>query len=314
MTRLPEMLRASYAACRRTTRQARSNFPISFLLLSRHKRLAMEALYAFMRHTDDLADGPESVSTRRSALSRWRASLSDALAGRSLGTTTGEPHHRVLGDGDDTAAEGFLPAVADAIRRFGIPRACFDQAVDGAEMDLDQQSYETFDELLQYCQRVASAVGRACIHIWGFRDERALEPARKCGIAFQLTNILRDLKEDAARGRVYLPQEDLRRFGYTAEDLAAGTADERFDRLLDFQIERAERFYREGVKLIDWLGRDGQRVFGMMASLYHALLEEIRHHGRDVLTGRVSLGRFKKLRLAARWLLRPPKTILPESE
>ena len=179
--------------------------------------------------------------------------------------------------------------------------------LDGVEMDLDDRRYETFDELAEYCHRVASAVGLACIHIWGFRSEQAFEPARQCGLAFQLTNILRDVKEDAARGRMYLPLSELRQCGYSPEDLRRGSADERFDRVMALQIDRARRLYREGAQLFDLLEPDGRRVFGMMTATYHALLERIARRPREILVRRVCLSGWRKLRIAARWMLLPPR-------
>jgi phytoene synthase len=145
----------------------------------------------------------------------------------------------------------------------------------------------------------------ACIYIWGFRGDEALEPARKCGIAFQMTNILRDLEEDAQQGRVYLPREDLRRFEYSEEDLRAGVVDARFDRLMQFEIDRARRFYHQGADLFDRLEPDGRRIFGMMISVYHRLLERIGRRPREVFGRRVRLSRWQKLSVAARWALLP---------
>ena len=175
-------------------------------------------------------------------------------------------------------------------------------------MDLDPRRYETFDELQEYCQRVASAVGLACIHIWGFRGSEVFgkgEPARQAGIALQLTNILRDLKEDADAGRVYLPLADLREFGYTEADLRAGVVDERFHRLMAAQVARAERYYAGGAELIEWLDPSGRRIFGLMMATYHALLRKIARRPAEVFRRRVRLGRLKKMQLAARWSLLP---------
>ena len=183
-------LAQSYAFCRRLSRLRHSSFYASFWLLPRDKRPAMHALYAFMRYTDDLGDSSLPVARRRAALQCWRRSLDDALAGRfGAEGADGRP---------------LLPALADTVRRFAIPREHLHAVIDGQEMDLDAVRYETFAQLAGYCEKVASAVGLACIHVWGIRDDGALEPARKCGIAFQLTNILRDLREDCA-GRSICP-------------------------------------------------------------------------------------------------------------
>lgn len=201
----------------------------------------------------------------------------------------------------------WLPALADAVGRFRIPAEYLFAVIEGVEMDLDGRQYRTFAELSEYCDRVASAVGLACIHVWGFRGEGGFPLARCCGRAFQLTNILRDLKEDAARGRVYLPREELEEFGYSPLDLARGAADERFDRLMAFQIDRARRLYREGAGLFEWLEPPGRRIFGMMIHTYWRLLEAIARQPRRVFYGRVRLSGWEKLRIAARWSLLPPR-------
>jgi len=286
-------LKASYAYCRRIARRSASNFYYSFLLLARPKRSAMCALYAFLRHTDDLGDSPESQVVRRAALAAWRTSLDRALAGAF----------------DDP----LLPALADTVERFAIPREYLHAVIDGVESDLENGRYETFADLGEYCYRVASAVGLACIHIWGFRDQAALEPARHCGLAFQLTNILRDLREDAAHDRVYLPQEDFRRFDYSLAELNAGICNDHFRALMRFEIDRAEGFYREAQQLDRWLEPEGRRVFGTMLATYRALLDEIKSLDGDVLSSRVALSGWRKIRIAARWFLFQPPPLLVEA-
>jgi phytoene synthase len=250
----------------------------------------MEALYAFTRHTDDLGDSARPLAERREAIARWRQALAEAIRSPKGETTL-----------------TLLPALADAVGRFRIPAEHLFAVIEGVEMDLDGREYRTFAELSEYCDRVASAVGLACIHVWGFRGEGAFPPARSCGRAFQLTNILRDLKEDAARGRVYLPREEIERFGYSPDDLVRGAADERFDRLMAFQIDRARLLYREGAELFEWLQPPGRRIFGMMVHTYWRLLEAIARQPRRVLHGRVRLSGWEKLRIAMRWSLLPPR-------
>lgn len=279
-------LAASYELCRQTARRAASNFYYSFRLLPQSLRPAMWALYAFMRRTDDLGDSDQSVDRRRAALGAWRDQFHAALDGR-----VGEP---------------MLVAVADTVARYQIPPQHLEAAIDGVEMDLAEVRFGTFAQLEAYCERVASAVGLACLHVWGFRGAGALEPARQCGIAFQLTNILRDLGEDAARGRIYLPLEDLARFGYTEAELLAGRCTIRFRELVRFEIARAEQFYRQGAELAAYLAPPGRRIFAAMWSTYHGLLEKIKRHDGDVWTRRIRLGRWQKLRIAARALLARP--------
>ncbi len=296
MTFSDDAIKHSYDACHRVARRSGSNFYATFLRLPTEKRRAMEALYAFMRHTDDLVDAPQSVEVRRTSLQQWRDALAAAL------TTSADITPR-----DDRVADALLPAVADTVARFDIPPVHLEAVIDGVEQDLTKRRYQNFDELVWYCEHVASAVGLACICIWGFSGPEAIEPARQSGIAMQLTNILRDLKEDAQQDRVYLPAEDLLRYDYTADDLKQGITDERFDCLIAFQIERAERFYHEGEALQPMLSREGQRAFGLMMDTYHGLLQQIRRNPRDIMQRRISLGRPKKLRLLARWLLRSPE-------
>ncbi len=318
MSPAADPIAASRAHCRRVVRRSRSNFSWSFLLLRPPKREAMEALYAFLRHTDDLADGPEPLAERRAALNQWReavvAGISDQgseVRENDQGPMTkdqGLPPSLAIGPWSLVLGpSALLPALADAVQRFHIPAECLMAVLDGVQMDLDGRRYETFDELTQYCQRVASAVGLACIHIWGFRGQEALEPARKAGIAFQLTNILRDLKEDVSQGRIYLPLAELRQCGYSAEDLSRGVADDHFARLMAIQIRRARQLYHEGAELLDWLEPDGRPVFGVMTATYHALLERIARRPESVLGHRVRLSRWQKMRIAARWALLPPR-------
>ncbi len=301
-----EAIEASYGWCRRMARRSGSNFYLSFLRLPRAKRRAMDALYAFMRHTDDLADDPQPLQSRREALLNWRAVLQRALQGQ-FDLSEQQPRFKEEERLGRRSGPHLLPALADVVRRFAVPVEHLLAVIDGVEMDLSRRRYETFDQLQGYCEHVASAVGLACIHVWGFHGRQALEPARKCGIALQLTNILRDLKEDAQRDRVYLPLGELRQFGYSVDELKRGVANERFGRLMEFQIDRAERFYREGAELIEWLESAPRRTFGMMMATYRALLEKIKRRPGDVLQRRIRLSRPKKLLIAARWTLLPPR-------
>ena len=329
MTFTQNDIKTSYSFCRGMSRRAGSNFHAGFLLLSREKRRAMEALYSFMRHTDDLADDT-TLESRRDVLTAWRAALQKALQDEEGAGISGQrsggsdckseiinlksdiPHPSppalTLTLSQRERGHSILPALADAVRRFHIPAEHLFAVIDGVEMDLDRRRFETFDELQQYCERVASAVGLACIHIWGFRGPEAFEPARQAGIALQLTNILRDLKEDADAGRVYLPLDDLQACGYTEADLRAGMVDERFYRLMAEQIARAERFYTVGAELVEWLDPSGRRIFGLMMATYHALLRKIARRPAEVFRRRVRLGRLKKIQIAARLSLLPMGT------
>ena len=308
MSRSCDSVKTSYSLCRRIARRAGSNFYPCFWMLRGTKRKAMDALYAFMRHTDDLGDSLQPVPVRRELLSEWQASLEAAVSRRF------EPFSNRLESSSDrlkpstgSLAADILPAVADTLDRFRIPVEHLLAVIEGVEMDLDDPRFETFDQLAEYCHRVASAVGLACIHVWGFRDEAAFAPVRQCGLAFQMTNILRDLKEDTQRGRVYLPAEDLHRWNYSADDLAAAEADDRFLELMKFEIARVEDLFRHGAALFDYLDPDGRRILGMMTTVYHRLLDRIKADPTAVLRGRIRLARLEKLSIAGRWLLLPPR-------
>jgi phytoene synthase len=282
-------LERSYAWCARVTQRATSSFYYSFFLLPREQRQAMCALYAYLRTTDDLADSQETESVRRTALCQWRRQLDAALRG-----VPGDP---------------ILHAVVDTAERYEIPSKHLYNVIDGVEMDLESQRFETFADLERYCHLVASAVGLACIHIWGFQDARAVVPARHCGVAFQLTNILRDLKEDAAQGRIYIPQEDLRQFGVSPEELASGVSgngaagSDRLKRLVAYEVDRTEHYYAEASQLHQYLSRRGRRIFGAMLTTYRQLLDEIKRHPEVVFSNRVSVTTWRKLTIAAGWAL-----------
>jgi 15-cis-phytoene synthase len=289
---------ASHLACQRLTHQAGSNFPAAFRLLPWVKRQAMYALYAFMRHSDDLADDPPPGRSPREVLRQWRGALEKALSGHSSCGVS------ALGE-VDARGRTILPAVVQTVRDFQIPPESLLAVLDGVEMDLEPRIYTTFDELAVYCERVASAVGLACIHIWGFFGNNILVPSRSAGLALQLTNILRDLSEDARRGRIYVPLEDMQACGYSAVELQNGVVNPQFLRLMEMEIDRAEQFYREAAELPRALHRDGHRIFGLMMETYHSLLNAIGRHPADVFARRIRVSSWRKLWLAARWMLLP---------
>ncbi|MCE5303595.1 MAG: phytoene/squalene synthase family protein [Planctomycetaceae bacterium] len=294
MNHAGDLLKASYAECRRVSRRSGSTFYAGFWLLPAEQRRAMEALYAFLRQTDDLADAGPSGPAACDALIAWRAALRGVLDGPSPA---------------DAKFPLSLLALADAVQRFQIPHELLFAAIDGVEMDLSGRRYDTFEQLEVYCDRVASAVGLACIHIWGFRGPEALRPARQIGVAMQLTNILRDLNEDAAVGRVYLPLDDLRQCDYSIDNLTRSVVNERFSRLMELETSRAERLYRDGAALFDWLEPPGRRIFGLMTTTYHGLLQKIAARPAEVFRRRVRLGRLQKARLWIRWAFCPPRKL-----
>ncbi len=272
----------SFAYCERLARRAAANFYLAFRLLPADERQAMCALYAFMRVADDAADEPGSARAKRAALEAWRDQFGDALAG-----VYRHPLH---------------PALHATLSRYDIPRAYLDAVLDGVSMDLDTNRYATFADLYPYCYRVASAVGLACVRVWGAGGAEAEPFAEAAGIAFQLTNILRDVAEDSALGRVYLPLEDLARFGYGVEELFSGRSDERFRELMRFEADRAYFYYEAAAPLAGLLAPAGRAVFLMMLRTYRGLLDEIVRRDFDVFSGRVRLSALHKLWLAARVL------------
>jgi phytoene synthase len=272
----------SFAYCEQLARRAAANFYHAFRLLPADQRRAMCALYAFMRVADDLADDPAPADAKRAALEDWRRQLRDALVG-----VYRHPVHAAL---------------HGTVERYGLARVHLEAVLDGVCMDLDTNSYATFDDLYRYCYRVASAVGLSCVRVWGAPGANAEPYAEAAGIAFQMTNILRDLAEDAGRGRIYLPQEDLKRFGYTEDDLRAGRRDDRFRALMHFEAERAYSYYDAAGPLPSLLPPAGRAVFLVMLRTYRGLLDAIVRRDFDVFSGRVRLSRVHKLWLAARCL------------
>ena len=272
----------SYRYCVRVARSRAKNFYYSFILLSAQQRKAMCAIYAFMRYCDDLSDEPGAT---RVPMERWRAELEDALEGRFS-------DHPVW------------PAFHHTVRRFGIPHDYFRRMIDGVSSDLEPHRFESFDELYQYCYQVASVVGLTIIHIFGFDTRSALPLAEKCGIAFQLTNILRDVREDAELGRIYFPAEDLRRFGVSEEDLRSGNKSEAFLKLMRFEAGRARAYYNESAPLLDLIHPRSRSSLWALISIYSRLLERIEATNYDVFTRRVRLSLFEKSWIVVRAMVR----------
>jgi squalene synthase HpnC len=270
-----ESVRASYAECNRIARAARSSFYLAFFGLRKEKRNALCALYAFMRLVDNVSDDPGNLDVKRPGLARWRSILDEAVAGRTDG-------------------HAILPALADTIARFDIPTRYFHDLILGAEMDLTVAAYATFDRLSEYCYRVAGTVGLTCLHVFGFDDPKAPDLAERLGLAFQLTNIIRDVGSDHAMGRIYLPQEDLDRFGVRAEDLR-GPMTPKLQQLLEFEADRAWQMYREGAPLVMQVNPDSRATLWALVRTYSSLLARIEERGFDVFGPRVSLSNAEKI-------------------
>jgi len=270
----------------RLTRKSRSNFYYAFLALPRPRREALYAVYAFCRTVDDIADlageRGASLAEQRQALDRWRRDVALCY----------EPGRRL--------ADPIALRLAEAVRAFAIPRDALLAIVDGVEMDLDRAGYETANELYPYCYRVASAVGLCCIEIFGYTDPRARDYAVKLGTALQLTNIIRDVGADARAGRVYVPQEDLRRFGVTADDLKTGRYGAEFVRLMRHQAERARHFYGAAQESFPTVDARSLVPAEIMGRIYRALLEEIEASGFRVFDGRITVPTRRKVAIALR--------------
>ncbi len=271
-------LRASYAFSRRIARTRARNFYYSFLLLSREQKNAMCAIYAFMRYCDDISEG-EAAS--RKAIDQWRADLDRALTG-------------------DYPENPLWPAFHDTVRRYRIPHTYFHEMIDGVSSDLEPRQIQTFNELYHYCYQVASVVGLTIIHIFGFDAPEALLLAEKCGIAFQLTNILRDVREDRENGRIYIPAEDIQ--GFRAD---LDTYDQKFVDLMRFEAARAKAYYDESRPLIALVHASSRRSLWALIEIYRRLLHRIERANFDVLTVRRRVPTWEKLGILARGILGP---------
>jgi phytoene synthase len=293
----PLQLRTAYGVCRHITRKAARNFYYAFLVLPRRKRDALSAAYAFMRHADDISDDPQlTPEDKRLKLNAWLDSL-----------------HRV-GAGEPTD-DPVLMAVADSQRRFKIPTDLLETLVYGTAMDVPRPDsrqpmadgphvlYRTFDELYNYCYHVASVVGLVCIRVFGYRDSAAEALAERCGVAFQLTNIIRDVKEDAAMGRIYVPQEDLDRCAIGASMFRAPSP-AAFRALLEMEADRARQFYDSGRQLIAYIDEDSQPALWTLVEIYSRLLAKIAAQDYDVFTERVRLTTGEKLLILSKGLWR----------
>jgi squalene synthase HpnC/squalene synthase HpnD len=281
------LVRESYAECNRVAREAHSSFYLAFFGLPRPKRNALCALYAFNRLVDNVSDEPGDLDSKRRGLAHWRALLDEVAAGKTDG-------------------HAILPALADTVARYEMPLRHFHDLILGAEMDLTVTEYATFDRLSEYCYRVAGTVGLSCLQIFGYRDPKAPDLAESLGLAFQLTNIIRDVCADHKMGRVYMPQEDLERFGVKSSDLA-GPATPKLRDLLEFEADRAWHFYEEGAALIPRVSLDSRATLWALVRSYSTLLARIEEREFDVFSSRLSLSRTEKIqylvvgRMSGRW-------------
>ncbi len=272
-----DRLAESYAQCRQFSRQSGSNFLLSFWFLPRQKRQAMFALYAFFRHTDDLADA--EGTDQATQLQQWRDAFLAALEG----------------DYRDIR----LPALVDTIKRYQIPQQYFLESIVGVESDLTRSRFTNFAQLEHYCYQVASAIGLSCLPVWGIRPDFDRDSAVAAGIAFQLTNILRDIHEDGQRGRIYLPLEDLQRFEVSEQSLLKGQSSVGFDALVRFEIDRTQQLFDRAKALRNDLYCDGRRIYDAMTQTYYDLLQQISRNPQAVLQRKIQVGSWRKVKLLA---------------
>jgi len=292
----PLQLRAAYGVCRHIARSEAKNFYYGFLVLPAQKRNALCAVYAFMRRADDISDDASlPLEERRAKLASWIEGL-----------------RRVV-EGERTDDPVFM-ALADTQKAFNIPIELLEKLVQGTAMDLPlaaasgerniRVQYDTFDQLYEYCYHVASVVGLVCIRIFGYRDPRAEKLAEQTGVAFQLTNIIRDVKEDGELGRIYLPSADLAKFGVDAAALSNGNAAETFRPVLQFEADRARKFYYAAEDLLPLIDEDSQPALWTLVEVYRRLLERIAQRNYDVFTERVRLSTGEKLGILAKGFLK----------
>jgi phytoene synthase len=266
-------LQTSYLFCRRIARTRAKNFYYSFLLLSNEQKDSMCAIYAFMRYCDDISEG-EAASSE--AINQWRADLDRALTGQY-------------------PPNPLWPAFHDTVKRYRIPHKYFLEMIDGVSGDLNPREIQTFDELYRYCYQVASVVGLTIIHIFGFDNPEALALAEKCGIAFQLTNILRDVREDRENHRIYIPSEDIQRFSANLAQY-----DSNFVELMRFEAGRARQYYDESYPLIGLVHKNSRRSLWALIEIYRRLLIRIEQSNFDVLHRRIRVPTWEKLSILAK--------------
>ena len=276
-------LERAYRECQQTTRRAAKNFYYAFLTLPPADRQAIYVVYSFCRYCDDAVDSETSADRQTAALDQLGAALTNSYAGQ--------------------AETPVFLALADVARRYAIPEQYFREVLAGVESDLTTDRYRDFAELRQYCYRVAAVVGLICLQIFGYQDDRAKEYAIDLGLAMQLTNICRDVKEDWDMGRVYLPQEELAQFGYTEAELAAGICNAAFGELMRFQVRRARQYFARGRELLPYLTPRSRACPAALGGIYGKVLDRIEAADYDVLHRRVQVSTAAKLRVMAQaWL------------
>jgi 15-cis-phytoene synthase len=275
----------AYDHCHRLTRQADTNFALGFRFLPKSKRDAIYAIYAFNRCADDFVDDAKEAADAEALIAEWEAALHACY--------------------EERARHPVMIAFADAIKRYQVPKKPFLDALEGFRMDLSVNRYETFDELIVYCERVASTISTMSLSVFGYADAQAEKWGRDLSMALQLTNIIRDVGEDVERNRIYLPLEDLRRFGCSEDDILARNHTDAFQQLMAFQVERTQSYFRNANNLVPLLEKDAQLTTWLMGSVYADILQKIEHSGYRVLEMKAALSRWEKLGVVVRTLFKP---------
>ena len=273
-------LELAYDHCQRVAKSEAKNFYYGFRTLPIRQRRSIYAAYAFCRICDDIADGASPLEEKRRLLAETRQLLLSIERGPVSGPT--------------------LIALADTLAAFDIPTRYFEEVIEGVEMDLVQTSYRSFEDLRKYCYKVASAVGLICMEIFGYEDAIAKEYAVDLGLAMQLTNILRDVKEDARRGRIYIPLDEIASFGYSPEELRDGVINDAFRALMRHQIARARRYFESGRRLLPMVPAQASACPAILIAVYSRILDRIESSDFDVFTRRVGLSAIEKLLMMAR--------------
>jgi 15-cis-phytoene synthase len=289
-------LEQSYERCVAVTRERAANFHHAFTILPQPRYRGICALYAFTRMADDISDDEPDPAKALANSAAWRAAFDRAMAGdfdAPLGIETRGAN------GEALAEAAILPAVADTMKTYRIPVEYMHELITGTEMDGRQSRYENWDDTYLYCYRVASVIGMMTIHVFGFSDPKAVALAEKTGIAFQMTNILRDLTEDAQRNRIYLPLEDLRRFNVAEEELLAGKDSPKLRELVHFETDRAMEFYKAAPELVPLILDESRDAMSTLVGIYQRLLKKIEARKYDVFSERVSLSKGEKAALVA---------------
>lgn len=276
-----------YEYCKKITRERGTNFYLGFSFLPKEKRNAIFASYAFCRYADDIVDEP-GMKNPKKLLARWKQDLDSCYAGK--------------------AAHPIMVALSDAVKKYSIPKEPFLGLVEGCDMDLSVKRYDSFEDLLKYCERVAVTMSTISLHVFGIKDEKAKEYGKYLSLALQLTNIIRDIGEDAKKGRIYIPLEDLKKYGYSEEELLAGVLNPHFRKLMEFQVTRAKGYFEKANSVLSCIEEDSRFGALLMGAVYAKILERIEKNGYDVFSKKHALNLLDKGVLVGKMIVFPSYT------